>query len=180
MSENRVIGKENSIPWHIPGELPRFKRITSGHPIIMGRKTFESIGRPLPQRLNIVITRDQAYTLEGAVVVHSLAEALEEAKLYYVAGSKYQENESKISLEPHPDPLLKGEGNDTFGEVFIIGGGQIFKDAMSLADKLYLTIIHKTIEGDTYFPEYPEFTKEVFREEHEHDGYRYTFLELER
>ncbi|CAN5163929.1 dihydrofolate reductase [soil metagenome] len=171
MAQNRVIGKENGMPWHIPGELPRFKRITTGHPIIMGRKTYESIGKPLPNRLNIVITRDPDFKVDVAVVVHSLSEAVAEAEKYY-------EN------PPHPSPLPKGEGKKGRAyemEIFIIGGGQIFKEALMLADKLYLTLIHKDIAGDTYFPEYKDvFTKEVSKEDHETEEYSYSFLELEK
>lgn len=200
MSQNRVIGKENGMPWHIPGELARFKKITSGHSIIMGRKTFESIGRVLPNRLNIIITCDtQAFLtshpelvpprrgkyswgvsgtrkidsrseagMTDFAVCHSLDEALQQAEKYYVAGRKYQEKIQNTKYEIH----------DNEDEVFIIGGGQIFAEAMPIADKLYLTLIHKDIEGDTYFPDYSLFTKELSREDHEHDGFRYSFLEL--
>nr|AIA11731.1 Dihydrofolate reductase [uncultured bacterium] len=168
MAENRVIGKENGMPWHIPGELPRFKRITTGHPIIMGRKTYESIGRPLPNRVNIVITRDAGFKVDGVVVVHSLEEALEVAKKAEL-------------LTPHPSPLPINGAREQLGEVFIIGGGEIFKQAMPIADKLYLTLIHKNIEGDTHFPKYEKiFSKEVFREDHETEEYRYSFLEFEK
>lgn len=189
MSQNRVIGKENGMPWHIPGELARFKKITSGHPIIMGRKTFESIGRVLPNRLNIVITRDtQAFLtshpelvsvsrkidsgseagMTDFAVCHSLDEALQQAEKYYVAGRKYQEKIQNTKYEIHNNE----------DKVFIIGGGEIFKQAIPIADKLYLTLIHKDIEGDTYFPDYSMFSKELSREDHEHDGFRYSFLEL--
>lgn len=179
MSQNRVIGKENGMPWHIPGELTRFKKITSGHPIIMGRKTYESIGRVLPNRLNIIITRDAHYKVEGALVVGSLDEAIRQAKIHLehdIAIEDKLENETAKGNIPHPNPLP--DSNRKKDEVFIIGGGEIFKQAIPLADKLYLTLIHKDIAGDTYFPDYSIFGKEVSREDHEHDGYTYSFLEL--
>ena len=134
--------------WHIPAELRRFKEITTGHPIIMGRKTHESIGRLLPNRTNIIITRDPDYTVDGAVVVHSLEEAIEKARA--IDGS----------------------------EIFIICGGQIFNESLHLADKLYLTIVEGNFTGDVYFPDYSQFSKQVFKMPQESDGYKYTFIEL--
>lgn len=147
-SENRALGKNNRLIYHIPEDLKRFKEITSGHPIIMGRKTFESIGQPLPNRTNIIITRDLEYYVEGVEVVHSLDEALKEA-----------------------------EGTD---EVFIIGGGQIYQEAISKADKLYLTVVEGNPDADTFFPDYSEFKKVVFEENHGKDGLKYKLLDLER
>ena len=136
MSENRVIGVNNSLPWSIPEDLKRFKAITAGHPIVMGRKTFESIGRILPKRTNIVVTRDRSYRVEGGAVVYSLDEALDWAK--------------------------RSPGAD---EIFIIGGAEIFRQALPLAHRLYLTEVHWPFEGDTHFPEFPEAEfKEVSRE----------------
>lgn len=160
LSENRVIGINNALPWHIPGDLKRFKDLTSGHPIVMGRKTFESLGRVLPNRTNIVITHDVAKFNEEAKkaglipqeVVASLDEAIEKAK-------------------------------ESFGgeeEVFIIGGGQIFSQAIAQADRLYLTIVHTTILGDAYFPEYDMFTKEIERKDEKGEEFDYTYLTLER
>jgi dihydrofolate reductase len=151
IGKNRELGKDNGLLWHIPGELPRFKRITTGHPIIMGRKTYESIGRPLPNRTNIVITRDSSRTIDGVVVVDSLEQAIVEAK--------------------------KAEGNE---EIFVIGGGQIFEQAIPTADKLYLTLIDQTFDADTFFPEYREFSNVLEKEDHEDGGYRYSFLTLLR
>ncbi|MBS7345731.1 MAG: dihydrofolate reductase [Caryophanon sp.] len=121
-----VIGKDNAMPWHLPGDLQYFKAQTIGKPVIMGRKTFESIGRPLPGRRNIVITRNRAYEAEGIETVGSLQEAL--------------------SLTREAD------------EQMIIGGEQIFTEALPLADRLYITHIDTTFEGDTFFPQYPQFT----------------------
>ena len=127
MTESRVIGVNNHLPWNIPEDLKRFKQITSGHPIVMGRKTFESIGKPLPRRTNIVITRDKTYRVEGGAVVHSFEEALEWAR--------------------------RSEGAD---EVFVIGGSEIFKLAIPLAWRIYLTEVRWPFEGDTFFPGFDE------------------------
>lgn len=150
LSENRVIGKDNKLPWHIAEDLKRFKQLTLHHPVIMGRKTFESIGRLLPQRMNIIISRDQSYRVEGATVAHSLEEA--------------------IAIASQHDRT----------EIFIIGGGQIFTQALSIADRLYMTLVHTTIEGDAYFPDYKDFTKVVAQEDGVSGNYSYTFLTLER
>jgi dihydrofolate reductase len=122
-ADQRVIGAENKLLWHLPDDLKNFKKITLGHMIVMGRKTWESIGRPLPGRTNSVISRDKGLKIDKALVFYSLEEAIEYAK---------QNNEQ---------------------EIFIIGGEQIYRLAFPLADKLYLTRIHGSFEGDAYFPE---------------------------
>ena len=144
----RVMGKEGKLPWEIPEDLKRFKEITSGHPIIMGRKTYKSIGKALPNRTNIIITRNPNFSAPGCVVVDSLQKAIDEAK--------------KVENE----------------EIFIIGGGEIFNEAISLVDKLYLTLVKGEIQGDVFFPEYAEFTHILSRSEHNSNGYSYTFLDL--
>jgi len=121
VAENNVIGKDNDLIWHLPRDMKHFKETTTGHFIIMGRKTFESNRRPLPNRTNVIITRDKDFNAEGCVVVHSLEDALKVAK---------------------DDP-----------EAFIIGGGVIYKMALPIVDRIYLTKIHHTFEGDTFFPE---------------------------
>lgn len=150
MDRKRGIGKDNKLPWNIPEDLKHFRALTSGHPIIMGRKTFESIGRPLPNRTNIVITRDSTYKHEGCTIIHSIEEAIEYAKK--------KDNEV----------------------IFIIGGGQIFSRSLALADTLYLTIVDGDFETDTFFPAYPEFTKVVSEKKSKDTVYNYTFIELER
>jgi dihydrofolate reductase len=120
--KNRVIGYENKLPWHLPGDLQYFKEMTMGKPIIMGRKTFESIGRPLPGRRNIVITRNEHYKADGIEVVSSLDEALQLTK--------------------------------DAEETMVIGGEQILRLALPLAERLYITLIDAEFEGDTYFPAY--------------------------
>lgn len=151
---NRVLGRDNQLLWHIPDDLKRFKSLTRGHPVVMGRKTFESIvaaiGKPLPERTNIVITRDSAWTYPGALRASSLEEGIEIAR--------------------------KSPGGE---EVFIIGGGQVYEHALPLVDKLYLTLIEDDKEGDSYFPPYEHlFTKKVFEERHEWNGLRYVWVDV--
>lgn len=194
ISENNVIGRDNDLPWHIPEDLKRFKEITKGHPVIMGRKTHESIGRLLPNRTNIIITRDTDYKVEGAIVVYSLDEAIEEAKNVIASKTKQSQDSGQArmteithgkqstknydeSSSPQPSPEKERETKD---EVFIIGGGQIFKQAMEIADKLYLTVVHTEIEGDVYFPDYSVFNKEVYRRKSSSEKYSYTFFDLEK
>jgi len=154
MDEQRTIGKNNTLPWHLPADLQHFKRITTGHPIFMGRKTYESIGRPLPNRVNIILTSNEHFSAEGCVIVKSLAEGLKIA----------QENDSK--------------------EIFIIGGAEVFRQLMPQIDRLYLTIIHHQFTGDVFFPELnlAEW-QEVMREDHspnEDNRYAYSFITLDR
>jgi len=119
-SKNRVIGKDNQLICKVPGDLKRFKELTTGHPILMGRKTFESIGRPLPNRTNIVITRDKNWKQEGCLVYNNFEDVL------YIFEKE---------------------------NLFIIGGGEIYKSLINLADKIELTLIDKDFDGDAYFPE---------------------------
>ncbi len=147
---NRVIGKGNELLWHIPDDLQRFKNITMGHPIIMGRKTHESIGRALPGRTNIVITRDVAYKAEGCIIVHSIEEALTAAT-----------------------PLAAGE-------IFIIGGAEIYKQAMLFVTRLYLTLVDSDAEGDAFFPQYDEFKTVIKEEQYQENDPPYTFVVLEK
>ena len=121
MDQNRLIGKENNLPWRLPADLANFKRITSGHPVIMGRKTFESIGKPLPGRKNIIISRNKDLKIEGCDVAHSIEDV-----------RSYSEKD----------------------EVFIIGGAEIYNTFLPIADKLYITEIEESFEGDAYFPEF--------------------------
>lgn len=125
----RGIGKGNTLPWHLPADLKRFKAVTTGHPIVMGRKTYESIGRPLPDRANIIVTRNESFTAEGCVVTHSLEDALARAR------------------EVDAD------------EAFIIGGAEIYALALPMADRLLITEVSGTHEADAFFPEYAGFTE---------------------
>jgi dihydrofolate reductase len=121
--ENNVIGKNNELPWHLPNDLKYFKNQTWGMPILMGRKTFDSIGKPLPGRKSIVITRNRDWKYPGVEVVHSAPEAIEKAKAY---GAK---------------------------EIFVIGGAEIFASSYNMAQRIYLTRVHHQFDGDVYFPE---------------------------
>ena len=158
VTENGVIGKDNDMPWKISSDLQYFKKITMGKPIIMGRKTYQSIGRPLPGRVNIVVTRDTTFAEEGVITAHSLDMALEVGK-----------------------SLAEAKG---LKEVMVIGGAQIYGLCLPEADRLFLTRIHAKIEGDTYFPdldkkEWLEYSSErhVAGEKDSHD---YSFLVLDR
>jgi dihydrofolate reductase len=161
MDEKRGIGKNNALMWKIPGELLRFKEITMGHPIIMGRKTFDSIGRVLPGRKNIIITRDPKYTIDNAVIVNSLDEGLIKAQ---------KEENLRTAQDDHYKP-----------EVFIIGGGQIFEQALPQVDRLYLTLVKGDFGADVFFPEYEkDFTKVVSHEDKEVGEYKFSFVTVER
>ncbi|HHQ4707305.1 TPA: type 3 dihydrofolate reductase [Aeromonas veronii] len=126
MAHDRVIGKDNQMPWHLPADLAHFKRVTFGKPVLMGRKTFESIGRPLPGRCNLVISRNPDYQAEGIEVVGSV-----EAALALLAGSSVE-------------------------ELMVIGGGHLYAEMLPSADCLYLTRIDLTVEGDTRFPAFDD------------------------
>jgi dihydrofolate reductase len=129
MAKNRVIGVENRLPWHLPEDLKHFKSLTMGHHIVMGRKTYDSIGRPLPGRTTVVITRDPFFSLEDCLVVHSIEEAISVC-----------------------------EGDE---EIFFVGGAELYRQVLPLADCLYLTEIQAEFPGDAWFP---EFDREVWRE----------------
>jgi len=158
MAQNRVIGINNNLPWYLPNDLKYFKAVTMGKPVIMGRKTHESIGKPLPGRTNIVITRDTTFQAEGCKIVHSLPEAIELAE--------------NICL------IDGGE------EVIVMGGAQIYELALADADRLYLTEVHAEVEGDAFFPAVDKQRwQEVAREDYKAEGpnpYDYSFLALNR
>jgi dihydrofolate reductase len=149
ISKNRVIGDSNKLIWHLPADLKRFKEITSGHSIVMGRKTYQSIGRPLPNRRNIIITRDEKFQADGCEVVNSIEESL----------------------------LL------TNSDCFIIGGGEIYRQAIYLADQIYMTIIDENFDGDTTFPELDRnwyISKKEDMKSDEKNSYNYSFIFYER
>lgn len=154
-AKNGVIGRDNQMPWHLPADLAYFKRVTSGHPVIMGRKTFESIGRPLPNRHNIVVTRNANWRADGVSVATSLGAALEVAQ---------RENKK--------------------AECFVIGGAQMYDEALPLASRIYLTEIDAAIDGDTRFPalalsSWREVSRET-RPRDEKNAYDLVFVVLER
>lgn len=133
-AENNALGKDNGLVWHLPDDFKRFKNLTSGHAIIMGRKTFESFQKPLPNRLHIIITRQKNYQAEGCLVVSNL--------------------ENAIAL------------TDKNQDAFVIGGGEIYKLALSFTDKIELTRVHDSFEADTYFPEIDEKEWQLIHEEY--------------
>ena len=149
MASNRVIGNRGDIPWKIQGEQKMFKEITMGHTVIMGRKTYESIGRPLPGRTNIFITRQSGYQADGCIVVHDLGSALKSCP----AGEK---------------------------EAFICGGGQLYREAMPETDRVYLTLLSREVQGDTYFPDISEDEFKLSRSEHIDGVEPYDFLVYDR
>ena len=152
--ENRVIGKNNTLIWHLPADLKRFKELTTGNVIIMGRKTFDSIGRPLPNRTTIVITRQKDYQQDGVIIVHSLEEAILKAK----------------SLHR--------------GDIYIVGGAEIYQQAMQVADEIDLTLLHDIFDGDAFFPEIdPKVWSEISRDRgitDEKNPYQYSFITFKR
>jgi dihydrofolate reductase len=152
VAKNNVIGSDNRLLWHMPADLKHFKSVTMGSPVIMGRKTFESIGKPLPGRTNIVVTRSEDYSAEGCTVANSLQEAVD---------------------------LCEKEG-----EVFVIGGGEVYRQAIHAADKVYLTRIDAEFNGDTFFPELNfsdwKLIKYVKHHADEKNKYDYSFAEYER
>jgi dihydrofolate reductase len=148
MAQNRVIGIDQKLPWHIPLDLKRFKKITSGHVVIMGRKSYDALGKPLPNRENVVITR-QNLEIPGVRVVHTVEEALK--------------------------PYRK-----TDKEIFILGGGEIFTEALPLADKIYLTLIEKDFKGDAHFPETDWSLFEKTFEESHSEPVPFKFIDYQR
>ena len=135
IANNQVIGINNTLPWHLPEDLKRFRSLTTGHHIIMGRKTYESLGRLLPGRTTVIVTRNKGYQLEGALIAHSL--------------------EAAVALCQNDD------------EVFLIGGAELYQDGLKLADKLYITEVDLTVDGDAFFPEfYSNLWQETTREVH--------------
>ncbi|MBO6637331.1 MAG: dihydrofolate reductase [Roseitalea sp.] len=149
VAANGVIGRDGDMPWRLSIDLKRFKALTLGHPVIIGRKTFDSVGRPLPGRLNIVVTRDHDWQADGALAVGSLGAALELATAHLE------------SFEPDPaDPDAAAPNT-----IFIAGGGQIYAQAMALADVLHVTHVEAEIEGDTLFPAIDPDVWEAMHEE---------------
>lgn len=148
-ANNRVIGKNNQLPWYLPDDLKYFKKVTQGHTVIMGRKCYESIGRPLPKRINIVLTRDPYYASTGIRITHNIEEALQ---------------------------LAEDAGEE---EVFIIGGGKIYKQTEIYWDKLYLTEVDLNVEGDVFFPQIDfrqwQIESAIFNPADEKNPHNYTF-----
>ncbi|NTW27024.1 MAG: dihydrofolate reductase [Candidatus Moranbacteria bacterium] len=150
IAENRAIGKNNDLLWHIKEDFKFFKEKTTGHVIVMGQKTFESIGKPLPNRTTIVLSNDPTFNVEGVIVARTFDEVFVKAR--------------EIEKE----------------EVFICGGGSVYAQTIGMADKLYLTVVKGDFDADVFFPEYGEFTKVVSERKSSDENFKYSFLELER
>ncbi|MDP3875141.1 MAG: dihydrofolate reductase [bacterium] len=154
-SKNMAIGKANSLVWRLPDDLKRFRALAMNHPCLMGRKTWESIPekfRPLSGRTNVVVTRDGSYSAPGATIATSIEDAIATAKT--APGSE---------------------------EIFIIGGAEVYKTALPLANRLYVTQVDMDVDGDAFFPEYAEmFTKKISEESGEFEGLKYSYLILEK
>jgi dihydrofolate reductase len=152
MAENRVIGINNKLPWHLPADLRHFRQLTTGHHVIMGRRNYESIGKPLPDRTNIVVTRDLKFHAPGCRVKNSLGDAFQGIR---------------------DDP-----------EIFVIGGAEIYHQAIGAADRMYLTLVHAEVNGDTYFPKFDlQDWKETSRTRHAADEknlHAYSFVIYDR
>jgi dihydrofolate reductase len=152
MAANRAIGKDGELPWHLPADLRFFKRLTTGHTVIMGRKTFDTVGRPLPDRWNVIVTRDRNYRQAGASVVHSIEEALR---------------------------MTRGDEIS-----FVVGGAEIYRLALPYAHRLYLTVVHATPDGDTFFPEFDEreweLVEDVLHDADEQHAYAFSFRRYDR
>lgn len=147
VSKNLVIGKDDTLIWKVPGDLKRFKELTTGHPVLMGRKTFESIGKPLPNRTNIILSK-KTKTIEGCLVYSDWRDAL---------------------------PLFEAQ------HLFVIGGEEIYRQLLPIADRLELTLIDKEFEGDAYFPDVNfDKWKEILREDKTCDEFDYHFVTYER
>lgn len=147
MAKNRVIGANNRIPWHVPGEQKLFRQITMGHHIVMGRKTYESIGRLLPGRTTVIVTRQPDYAVPGAIIAHSLHEAINAAA---------RDN-----------------------EVFVIGGAELFREALPLADRMYLSLVNEEPQGDVFMPEFDTSEWQEIAAD-EHPGFRHVVLKRRR
>jgi dihydrofolate reductase len=151
MGKNRVIGADGRIPWHLPSELKLFKSLTMGHHIVMGRKTYESINRLLPGRTTVIVTRQREYRVPGAIVAHSVGEALDACK-----------------------------GDD---EILVIGGADLFRETLPIADRIYLTVVDAEPDGDTFMPEFDlsawrETSSQDFAPDEKHaHGYRFTIYD---
>lgn len=158
MSLNGCIGKDNALPWHLRDDLQNFKRLTSHKPIIMGRKTHESIGRPLPNRFNIVVSRDKSFTANGCKLANSIEQALDEAKQWC------QEQQCD--------------------ELFVIGGAEIYAQCLPSSDRMYLTKVDVELQGDAWFPaldmdEWHETARQEFAQSEQND-FDFSVLELQR
>ncbi|QTM99600.1 dihydrofolate reductase [Sediminibacillus dalangtanensis] len=154
MDRNSVIGYQSDLPWRLPNDLKFFKQMTTGNTIIMGRKTFASMNGPLPNRENVIVTKDKSFQADDCLILHSVEE------------------------------IVKWSEKDPETELFVIGGEEIFRQVLPYADRMYMTFIDETFPGDTFFPAYNEkdwkLTKKVLGEKNERNPYDYYFLQYDR
>ncbi len=150
IGKHRELGKNNALLWDIPEDMRHFRELTTGHTVLMGQKTYESIGRPLPNRRNIILTIDKSFTAEGCIICYSLEEALAKAR----------------EIEPE--------------EAFVIGGGSVYAQALPFAERLYLTLVDGTFEADVFFPYYKAFSRVIERRDGGDENYKYSFIVLEK
>lgn len=157
IGKNRELGKDNDLIWNLPADLKRFRDITRGHPVIMGRKTFESIGKPLQNRTNIIISSHSPNT----------PNALNSPNCFFVS-----------SLDAAITRAISSTGSE---EIFVIGGGSVYAQAITKADRLYLTVVDAVAPlADTFFPDYSRFTKVIEESAHEENGIHYTYRTLKK
>lgn len=187
IDEKRGLGKNNDLLFKIPSDMKRLRELTTGHPLVMGRKTFESLGRRLPNRSHIVITRDQKsldhLSYQPEAVVSSLEEGLEVAKKIENERLSLRDHEmTKQSQDIDGDRHASLAMTEKEAEIFVFGGGQVFTEAVEkgLVDRLYLTVVNGDYDADTFFPEYAMFRKVLKKEDHEEGEYTYTFSILEK
>lgn len=177
MAENRVIGKDGGMPWHLPEDLKHFKRTTLGKPIVMGRKSYESLGKPLPGRANIVVSRSYKDLPSGQpttiyrdmeAVARKVAPQSDDGPFLYA------------SIEDGIAAAREIAAKKGLDEIFITGGGEIYKQTLPIVDRMYITLIHRDYEGDTKFPDFDWKDWAVISEDHREGDPAYTFFTLER
>ncbi|HET8883774.1 MAG TPA: dihydrofolate reductase [Solimonas sp.] len=186
MDENRLIGRANGLPWRLPDDMKQFKRITLGHTVLMGRKTWDSLGRPLPERDNWVLTRERAFAAAGARVFHDLDDAL---AAYEIERLALTPPSASLTAPPSPAAQARGIGRpsagDVQGELMVIGGADLYRQTLPHAQRIYLTEVQARIaDGDAWFPDFDRTQfRETASEAHaadERHAYPFRFVTLER
>lgn len=187
MDANKLIGKAGGLPWYIPGELAYFKKVTMGKPVVMGRKTFDSIGKPLPGRTNIVVTRNANWSAEGVIATQDLNAALLEGDKACDEMTNSQVVDSGAGAGAGVDNILvhseMAQSDSLFKdpEIMIIGGAALCREAMPVTDRLYLTMIEQVYEGDTWLDSFNEVDwREISRNDQQHEALRFSYRILAR
>ncbi len=186
IGQNRELGRNNKLLWHIPEDLKRFKQLTQNHAVIMGRKTYESIGRPLPDRINIVVTKNpqsftkikQKFQIPNPNFQTNPNKEISNFKNYLEFGNYCLEFNKNFFVCSSINSAIRKAGELEKKEIFVIGGGQIYDLALPYADKLYLTLVEGRYDADTFFPDYSAFGKVIYQEQLQRAKYRFRFLEL--